>query len=448
MSAISFSGLASGLDTDAIINALVGVQRIPIARLEQENSHNQSKVGIIDRVSSALSSLRTASQKLDTPNEFLSYKGTVGNESVATMTTSGDAVPGTYRLEVEHLAQSQRTYSNAIADKTAALSGSAQTLQITINGTTTDIEMEADDTLEDLVSAINASGADASAGIMFDGSNYRLQVVGKSTGAANAITFNDSGLGLGLEVPANTVQSAMDASFSLDGIAITSADNLIDDVIPGTTIELKGETAAGAPTTLSIKADPSGIKAKVDEFISAYNSVFQLINDQVGQGKGRNTLNGDSTLRGLEQSLSRLVSSPIGGLTTANGDTMQLADLGIKTEKDGKLTLDATKFDETLATGFQKAARYFAGDATAGLDGFGALLDDLVEGYTNTTDGLLKARKDGLNAEVKNNDTRMDALQRLLDGYEQSLRNQYTALESAMSTLRSQQNYLAQFLQR
>lgn len=449
MAGISFSGLASGLDTEAIINALVGVQRIPITRLEQENSYNQSKIGIIDRLSSAMSSLRTAAQNLDTRSEFLSYKGSIGDEKVASVTSGGSAVPGTYRLEVEHLAQAQRTYSNPLASRTTALSDSDQTLTLTIAGKETEIALAAGGTLEDLATAINGSGADVMAGIMFDGSNYRLQVVGKSTGTTNAITFSDSGLGLGLSEASNTVQAARDAAFSLDGIPITSPDNLVDEVIPGTTIELRSETKTGEFTTITVKEDASAVRSKLDAFISAYNSVFTIINDQVGQGKGRNTLNGDATLRGLEQSLSRLVSSPIGNLTTAGGDTLQLADLGIKTQNDGKLTLDATRFDETLAKGFENAARYFAGDASAPEGkGFSALLDELVEGYTSTTNGLLKARKDGLNLEVKNNTTRMEGLELLLEQYEASLRNQYTALESAMSTLRSQQSYLASFLQR
>lgn len=449
MAGISFSGLASGLDTEAIINALVGVQRIPITRLEQENSFNQSKIGIIDKLSSAMSSLRTAAQNLDSRSEFLSYKGSIGDEKIASVTSSGSAVPGTYRLEVEHLAQAQRTYSNQLASKTTALSDTDQTLTFTMNGAETQLQVKAGDTLENLVGAINSSGADVMAGIMFDGSNYRLQVVGKNTGAANAITFSDSGLGLGLSTASNTVQAARDAAFSLDGIPISSPDNLVDEVIPGTTIDLRSETKEGESTTISIKEDASAVRSKLDAFVTAYNSVFQIINDQVGQGKGRNTLSGDSTLRGLEQSLSRLVSSPIGNLTTAAGDSLQLADLGIKTQNDGKLTLDAARFDETLAKGFEKAARYFAGDTSAQEgQGFSALLDGLIEGYTNTSSGLLKARKDGLNLEIKNNTTRSESLQKLLESYEQGLRNQYTALESAMSTLRSQQSYLASFLQR
>lgn len=446
MSAISFSGLASGLDTDAIVSALVGVQRVPLLRLQEQNRNSDAQLGIIDNLSSALSKLRTAAGGLDTKGEFLSYKGSIADTSVANVTASGLSVPGNYELEVTQLAAAQRTYSNTFADKDADLSASDQTLSLTIGGTQTDLTVAAGSSLQDVADLINGSGAKVSAGILYDGTNYRLQVVGSETGASNAITFSDSGLGLGLSVGSNTVQAAVDAQFTLDGFAITSPDNLVDDVIPGTTLELKKTTTSATEVTLA--ADSAAVKKKMEDFVTAYNGVFSIINAQVGEGKGRNTLSGDSTVRGLEQSLSRLISSPIPGLTTSSGDSLQLADLGIKTNRDGTLTLDGEKFDEAMGSGFANAARYFAGDETADIGGMSEQLDDLIESYVNTTDGLLKARKDGLNATKTANTTRIEEMERFLTGFEDNLRRQFTSLESTMSSLQSQQQYLAHFLQR
>lgn len=445
MAGISFSGLATGLDSDAIVNSLVDIQRIPQLRLEQENQFNQSKISIIDDLSSALSSLQTTANDLDTIGEFLSFSGSSSDESVATVTASGDSVAGHYQLEVTQLAQAQRTYSNVFSDRTSAISDTAQTLEIQVGDTTTTIDIDAGASLENIVGEINGSGADVTAGILFDGTNYRLQIVGNSTGADNAVTFTDSGLGLGLSEAGNTVQAAVDAEFTLDGFAVTSSDNLIDDVIPGTTFELKDTTQNA--TTVSVAADSDAVQEKVQAFVDAYNRVFTIINAQVGEGKGQDTLNGDATVRSIEQGLSKLVSSAIPGLTTAEGDTLQLADLGIKTSTDGKLTLDTEKLTEKLASGFQSTARYFAGDSASNTDGFSQLLDDLIESYTDSTDGLLAARKDGLESQIDNNTDRIDEMERFIASYEQSLRDQFTALESAMSSLQTQQAYLAQFVQ-
>lgn len=438
MAAITFNGLASGLDTKSIISALVGVERIPLLRVESQNDDYRSKSKIIDQLSSALSSLKTAAESLGTTGDFLSYKGSVANEAVAKVTTSGDSVPGSYSLEVTSLAQAQRTYSDPNADADAALSATDQTLTLTINGEVTEIDIAAGTSLRGVAAAINASGAECSAGLMYDGSSYRLQVVGSKTGEDNAITFADSGLGVGLT---HTYQAATDAALTIDGHPITSASNVIDGVLPGTTLELKGTTTTA--TQVDIAADPQGVKDKLQKFVDAYNAVANLIQGQSGQGKGAETLNGDSTVRMIEQGLARMISSPIPGLVGPSDSTLQLTDLGIKTNRDGTLTLDGEDLDDALAEDFSRAASYFAGDGTH--EGISSLLGDLIDGYVDT-DGLLTTRKKGIADQIEGNEKRIEELQAYLDRYEESLQQKYTALESTMSELNSQTAYLARFM--
>ena len=443
MPAISFSGLASGLDSDAIVNSLLDVARLPQIRIQQQNQFSQSKIGILDNISSALSELRTTANTLDTVGEFLSYSSTVSDDSVAKVSAGGEALPGTYSLEVSQLATAQRTYSDTVADQTAALSGSDQTLSITIDGETTDIDVTAGESLQDVAAAINGSGAAVTAGIIFDGNDYRLAISGQDTGAANAITFADTGLGLGLETPANTVQAATDASFSIDGFTITSASNIVDSALPGVTLELTGTTTSAE--TLSIATDTEAVTEKVQAFVDAYNSVMSLLNDQVGEGLGRETLSGDATVRTIESGLSNLISNPIPGMLTPSGDTMQLGDLGISTATDGTLTLDAEDLAEALAQSANDTASYFSGQQSGSTDGIGQLVADLVDGYTSA-EGLLTTRKEGLQSLIENNDDQIESIERYLESYEENLRAQFTALESSMSALQNQQSYLAQFL--
>lgn len=442
MTGISFSGLASGLDTSAIINSLVGVERIPLSRLQSQNNALTSKGRIVDQLASALATLKTSAEGLAKAGEFLSYAGSVSNESAAKVTTSGDSVPGVYSIEVSALARAQRTYSTPIGAADTPVSASAQTLSLTIDGTTTDIAIPANASLREVATAINGSGAAASAGVLFDGTQYRLQVVGRNTGADNAITFADTGLGLGLEVAANTVQAATDAALTVDGFPVTSSSNVLSDVLPGTTLELREETTS--PFELRISADPEGVKAKLQGFVTAYNAVAGLIAGQSGVGKGPETLNGDSTVRAIEQGLARLISSPIPGLTGTGGSTLQLADLGIQTQRDGTLTLDADDLDSALASDFLRAASYFAGSGTT--DGMGGLMSDLIDSYTDSVDGLLTTRKKGLTDIIATNTDKIADMELYLENFEQGLRQQYAALEQSMAELQSQQSYLAQFL--
>jgi len=441
MPAISFSGLASGLDTDSIISALVNVERIPLQALQQENQELQSKTNIINSLSSSLSDLDGKVDALATISDFLSYSGTSSNESAVGITTSGDSIQGTYSIDVTNLAYAQRTYSDGVADKLTALSGTAETIDITIGADTTTVNIDANASLQDVADAINASGAEVTAGIFYDGTNYFLQVVGNDTGSANAITFADSGLGLNFT---NTVQSAQDATFTIDGFAITSATNTVSDALPGTTVELKATTTSTA--NLTIAPDQEAVTTKIEEFVNAYNAVFNIINQQLGEGKGNETLSGDSTVRTIETQLQQIVSQSISGLTAVGGGDASLTMLGIETQKDGTLLLDKADLTDSLNSDFRGAGRVFAGDPGNNIDGFSTLFSDLIDSFTDSTDGLLTIRKEGIASIIEDNEDRIVEQEAYLTRFEDSLRAQYTALETTMASLKNQQQYLAQFL--
>lgn len=444
MANINFSGLATGLDTEGIIGALVGVERIPLQTLQSENSELRSKTSIIDNLSSSLSDLATKAKALGSVGDFLSFSASISDESVGKVTASGDAVAGSYKLEVSQLAKAQRTYSVAVADKDASLSASAQSLTLSINGEDTVLNFDADASLSDVVEEINNSGADVTAGMFFDGTSYRLQVVGNKTGEDNAITFTDTGLGLGLEDPLNTVQSAQNAKFKLDDFEIEHDSNTVDGVLPGVTLTLAKETTSAV--SLDIAPDADAVKTKIEDFTKAYNAVFGIINAQIGEGKGNNTLNGDSTVRAIEQQLGFMISTPVGGLMGYDGQDAALSQLGIKTNNDGTLAVDSAALDEALAKDFRTAGRIFAGDKSKGIDGISALFEDLVDSFTDSSDGLLTIRKNGIKTQIKSNEDRISDKERYLEAYEQQLRDTYTRLETTVSGLKNQQQYLAQFL--
>jgi flagellar hook-associated protein 2 len=61
-------GLASGLDTNSIVQQLVQIERIPISKLQQKKSAQQTQLSSIGKVKSALSDLIKQMKALDTTN--------------------------------------------------------------------------------------------------------------------------------------------------------------------------------------------------------------------------------------------------------------------------------------------------------------------------------------------------------------------------------------------
>ncbi|MBU0756142.1 MAG: flagellar hook protein, partial [Planctomycetes bacterium] len=100
---ISFSGLASGLDTSSIIASLVAVKRLPIYLMESQKEDYQSKIKSFDTLKSKLDDLKDAAEDLKDTSDFNHFTATLSAEGSLTATASSTATPGTYTIEVTDL---------------------------------------------------------------------------------------------------------------------------------------------------------------------------------------------------------------------------------------------------------------------------------------------------------------------------------------------------------
>ncbi|MDH3446036.1 MAG: hypothetical protein OEN50_19080, partial [Deltaproteobacteria bacterium] len=66
MATITFSGLATGLNTSAIVDGLIGVERRPITLLQKQQTKIKEKVSLYQDLSSKIAALKTAATKLST----------------------------------------------------------------------------------------------------------------------------------------------------------------------------------------------------------------------------------------------------------------------------------------------------------------------------------------------------------------------------------------------
>ena len=343
----SFSGLATGLDTDAIVSSLVAVESLPIRRLEQQQADNSSIRFRLDTIRGRLDTLKTNLEGLDTRAEVLATGTTSSDESVLTVSATGGASLGTYDVTVANLATAERTYSNTFADIDGTGLFGTGTLTIQVgSGDAVDVTVDGTTSLNNLATAINDADAGVSAAVIFDGTNYRLQVAGEATGLENAITFTESaGLSLGLDDPVNEVVAADDARFTIDTLSMTRPTNQVVSAIPGVTLDLQDTGSS----TVRVDRDPEALLTKVRDFVDAYNSVTNGINAEfvfTGAARTGDSLNGDSTLRGLQSQLGFDAVQPLSGIPA--GDFSTLAQLGISTSQTGALELDESIFTSAL----------------------------------------------------------------------------------------------------
>jgi flagellar hook-associated protein 2 len=209
MSSVSFSGLATGLNTDSIISQLVEIKRAPIYRLQKDKKSYQDQISSLATLKTKLLAVQTAARKLDTASEFSSAKATSSLAESLTATASGSAAPGEYDIVVKTLATAQKLQSQAYASKLDNVG--AGTLSITMGGETKSLTLVGVNTLEGLAGLINDNFEGVSASVINTGAAtdpYRLVVNGSEAGTANAFTLDLSGLSGGVVPTMTTVKTA------------------------------------------------------------------------------------------------------------------------------------------------------------------------------------------------------------------------------------------------
>jgi flagellar hook-associated protein 2 len=437
---ITFGGIGSGMDTESIVSALVGVERQGQTALQSKLAATNSSISNLSGISSLLSKLKAASDALDTTAEIGSYKATSSSAAIVA-SGSGLATPGKYSIQVEKLAKEARTYSNSIASVGTAMN-QAGTLKLGVgSGTTQDIAILGTDTIDDVIGKINSAGLRISASSFYDGTSYRIQLRGMDTGAANSLNITETGTNFGFGATANTGQAAQDAQIKLDGFTIKSASNQVTGAIRGVTLALTAETTNAVE--VAIESDPSSLKTKLTALVDSYNAVISKVQELAGNGtvKAKDpNLAGDSTLRSITGRLASALQTVGGG----TGAYKTLGSVGLALDRNGKLALDSTKFDKAIAADAAGVSKLLAGTDAVAAGGVMSIVSDAVGAFTKSGTGLMAGRTDALTATTKRLQSRIDREEIRINRYAEQLRKQFTAMDTTVAAWNAQSSYLSQ----
>jgi flagellar hook-associated protein 2 len=426
MAAVSFGGVGSGIDVNSIIDGLIAASQGPINRVKQQQSDNQAAISSMSDIGSLLSKLKTAASGLDQLREVGSFKVTSSGDAVAA-TASGGANAGSFKIEVGKLATAYKSYSNGLGTSSSTALGQTGTLALTVAGKSANINIAAGDNLDAVVQKINASGLRVSASTLFDGTNYRLQLRGLDTGAANDVTVNETGTTLGFV--GNEQSRGTDAEFKVDDFAMTSASNQVTGVIGGVTLALAKTTTATGPVTLDIKSDSTAFADKLKTFVDSYNAVVNKVHTVSGFGTVKasvSALAGDSALRTITNQLSRSI-----GQTVGTGKFQTLRSMGLELNNDGTMSINQTQLDKALSEDPSAVAKILAGDDSSQQ----GIMDGLTSLTTNmmSSKGTVQARKDGLDARAKLLTDQLDKESGRLSRMEEQLKKQFNEMDQLVS---------------
>jgi flagellar hook-associated protein 2 len=435
---ITSTGIGSGLNISAIVSALTSsFGAAQTTQLTNQQNSLDSQVSAFGTFTAALDTLQLALPPLEDPTQLAGFAATVADKSIATATTTSDAVAGQYSLQVNNLATSATLTSQPVTSTASAIG--TGTLTIAVGSASTAITIDpTDNTLAGIAAAINSANNNpgVSASIITTTAGSRLVLTGTATGAANAITVTPSGGDGGLSSLTFTqTQAAQDANFSINGFAATSASNVVSGALTGVTINLQQASAANTPTTLTISPDTSSAQTSIDAFVTAVNGVLSSIQTLTSFDPSTNTagpLNGNATLEAFQNQLQNI----LGQVTNGSGAVKSLTDLGITAGTDGTYATDDTKLGNALSANLASI-----GNLLGGSSGLATQISNLVDGYTKPG-GLLDSINQGLETGLTSVSQQQTALNAQLAAYSATLTTEYNAMDTAVAALKQTQTFL------
>src|SRR3712207_2709952 len=460
MVSLSDDGLISGLDTTGLVSQLVAAEALPQTRLKTQMSAAQAAADAYRAVNTKVDAVRTAAAALTADGLAAARTASSSATSVTASATTTAVTGSRLSFTVESLAStasflSATTWATTGTDVRTPIGPDATTpgtspWPLTIsrpNGTSTTVEPPVGATLAQTVSYINGLkdlGVRATAVNSADG--YRLQLTSASSGEAGDF-FVDPGAGADFTQVSIAKNAVLDLGSS---IKLSSSTNTFAEVMTGVSVTV---TEKGAAAVVEVGEDSKSIATKVKTFVDAVNSALGTIKTHSNSETGSTAvLKGDFELRTLTSQLLQAMSDVVSGAGSPGG-------IGIELTRDGTVTFDESAFLAELSSDPATVQRMLAGGpaitakaATAttpavvaqpAADGLGLRLQELAKRAANGTTGTLTLLAQGRETLVNDVKSRIADWDLRLATRRETLTRQFTAMATALSSLKNQSSWLA-----
>jgi flagellar hook-associated protein 2 len=443
---MSVDGLISGLDTTSLISQLVQAEAAPQIQLKTKLGTVNAGAAAYRTVNTRFDAIRTAAQALTTSGLAAARTAKGDNAAVTASATTAAANGSRISFAVETLAStasylSGTAWASTGTDVRTPEDGgvSPWPLVLTRDGVTREITPPDPATLQQTVDYINANDFGVRATTVNTGTNgYRLQLTSTTPGAAG---YFDVGSTSG--EPFTVLSPATDATIDLNGVKATSSSNTFTDLLTGVSVTVT-KADPTALVTVTVGEDAEGTAAKVKTLVDAVNSALDGIKT-FSNSKGGSTavLKGDTELRALGNKLLEAVAHAVGIDLPSDAPDAGVVNhspalVGLELSKDGKITFDSSAFAATLAKDPALAEKL-----VSGAGGVAQRLADVAKRASDSATGTLTAlatSRDRLAGDLK---TRIAAWDVRLAKRKETLTRQFTAMETALSSLKNQSTWLA-----
>ncbi|CAI8244661.1 B-type flagellar hook-associated protein 2 [marine metagenome] len=371
-------------------------------------------------------------------------EGPQGSDNALTITDSVFGLQTTNVPEVD-------TYT---LNTGVATNGSAV---FTFNGTTYTQTFTSSDaaTLTALMAQINAAdpsvnAANGTSGTAFTitssvGSDTQMTkgtIGGTSDGSAD-LTISTADTTNGSD--GNKIQTAQNATLSVNGLSISSSSNSVKAVVPGLELNLLATT--NTPVVMSVSRDTSVAKQAITDLVAAYNTFDGAFKGLTAVGSTtteEGSLKSDSSIRAIRERVRNFLIAD----SSTPGTTKQgLTDIGISLQRNGSFLVDSTALGAALSSNYSDITKMFSGNtnnqSSYSTDGRGIAGDIVneISGYL-AYDGIVKLREKTYATTKATLATDQTALDKKMVSIEARYTKQFSTMSKIMDEMKSTQEYL------
>ena len=340
---ISALGAGSGVDVKSLATNLVEAERAPRkAVLDKKIKASEGGISGYAAIKFVLGDVNTAFAALKNQSAFNVMTTRNSHPSSFSVTTSTATTTDSHTVSVSQLARPQRSTSPGFISSTTPVKASLPiTLSLSVHGGAAETFTlpSTANTPESIVKSVNAAGKGITAQLINTGepdNPIKILFTGQ-TGAAS--DFQLTGLeGCFEDLSPDSrnltkVQTAQSALLTVDGVAITSATNKVQEAITGTTLDLIAVTPSAETATLDFVRDTSGIKPKIEALVKAYNdatSMLGVVSDPKSSVETYGaTLVGNSVVGSVRSQLRSLITTGI-EINASNSLTVRSSQINLK----------------------------------------------------------------------------------------------------------------------
>ncbi|WP_024286302.1 flagellar filament capping protein FliD [Cellulomonas sp. KRMCY2] len=444
--AMGIDGLASGLDTTALINQLMQVEAMPQTLLKVKSSQTQSLVSGLQALNTKIASLAEVAATTAKVESWSTWKA-ASSASSATVVAGSSAQAGSISFSIDAVATAQVSLTDAFLDDNTMLPAIPPALTIkkfdgtlvTVNPTT--------GSLADIAKAINddaTTGVKATVVQVVGGATpqYKLQLTGSSTGTDKTFEVYRGTDASGLRLDTSQVTAATNAELTLwkgsaSELVLNQSANTFVGLMTGVDVTVSKVTGATEdPVTISVVRDDSALKKLTSGLVGALGVVFSEIASRTAittkaNADGTTTVTGglftgDSAVRAANELLLTAASAPV-------GDDSPYA-VGIELGRDGSFTFDEVVFAAALAADPAKVQSIVTQIA--------ARVAEAATSVSDKYEGTLTLKITGQESLVKDMGTQIESWDRRLELRREGLQRTYSALEVSMQSLQAQSSWL------